>query len=175
MFLISKTFIRLTLCSATFLSPYASCAGSIFDQVGQQEHVRPDILWAMALQESGSPYSNNPWPWTANINGRAFYFKTKQKAVSHVAKALKQGAMVDVGLMQVNLNYHGDKFESIGQAFNPVVNLTVAARILKKYSRYPLWEAVGKYHCPSNVDWCQRKAYQYAISVRKRLLSYETQ
>lgn len=151
-------------------SVYASDSKSIFDQIGQSEGVSPTVLYGIALQESGVPGTQTPWPWTANINGKSHWFMTKEDARRAIEKAIKSGAKnVDIGLMQINWYWHGHRFESVDHALDPRVNLRAAAVILKQFDRDPLFVAIGRYHCPSNETWCRQKAHQYALRVVEKL------
>lgn len=145
-------------------------ASSIFDQIGWEQNVSPQILWGIALQESSHPEKNRPWPWSVNVNGKSYFFSSKRNAVEFSAKEINKGKSVDIGLMQVNWKWHKQRFSSLSQAFDPVTNLRVAATILKQFKRYPKWVAVGKYHCPSEVSWCLAAANSYSLKVQKRLM-----
>lgn len=73
---------------------------------------------------------------------------------------------IDVGVMQVNLRWHGDKFASLEEKLQPLENIDYAAKLLcdlKK--RYGSWhKAVRYYHSASPAH---HKKYS-----RKVLLSW---
>ena len=60
------------------------------------------------------------WPWTINVEGKGFHFKTKRDAIRFVKDQMTAGKeSIDVGCMQINLKYHPDAFTSLDQAFSP--------------------------------------------------------
>lgn len=142
---------------------------SIFDEVGYAAGINPVVLWGIAMQESTRP-GHGPWPWTANINGKSMYYNTKQDAMAGISAAIKRGDQVDVGLMQVNWNWHSHEFPSLEYALDPKMNLIVATKILARYAHHPTAVAIGKYHCPNwSKAWCKRRAIQYSNQVLMRL------
>jgi len=143
---------------------------SLFDSVGQSEGVPPLILYSISLVESSRPGTNSPWPWAVNVSGKSYWFRDKSSAIAAAKQAIRSGVKnVDVGVMQTNWYWHGHRFKSLEDAFDPETNLKVAASIFKEFSHLPLFVAIGKYHCPSNVGWCQKKARNYAHKVVNKL------
>src|SRR5690606_33719340 len=53
-------------------------------------HIPQGLLTAISLAESGRSVGENgelvSWPWTINVNGKGFYFDTKQEAVDATRK-----------------------------------------------------------------------------------------
>ncbi len=118
-------------------------------QYGIPEH----LLAAIASTESGRFHRglglNLPWPWTINVNGRGYFFDTKEEAVAAVNKLKSQGyTSIDVGCMQVNLHHHAKAFASVEQAFDPAYNVGYAADFLKRnFMEEGSWrKATGDYH-----------------------------
>lgn len=148
---------------------------SLFDEIGLASGVKPIVLYGMSLHESSPVGYDRPWPWAVNIAGKSYWFNTKQEAIRAAVYARKSGIKnIDVGLMQVSLKWHGDKFASIEEAFDPKTNLKVAAGIMKGFLRkHSLFDAIGKYHCPGEVAWCRKAANDYAIEVVGRLKGLE--
>lgn len=148
---------------------------SMFDQVAQEKQVNAVVLWLIALQESAPPASYQPHPWTANFNGRGYYFESREEAYKVINQAIVDGFKVDVGLMQVNWFYHAERFNNdLWSALDPLTNLRVASDILLDFSKHGTYGAIARYHCPNwQLDWCRTKAQAYADSVIKRLNHYE--
>ena len=99
--------------------------------------------WNERLQQKAA------WPWTVNVKGKGYFYKTKAEAVAAVKNWQKRGyKSIDVGCMQVNLRFHGKKFASLEEAFDPEKNVDVAARFLKKrhQSRGDWMKAATDYH-----------------------------
>lgn len=89
-------------------------------------------------------------------------FATKAEAVSFVQQMQSLGIEnIDVGLMQVNLKYHGDAFESLEQAFDPYTNVNYAVSyLLKQRKTEGWWPSVGRYHSKTGLH-----ATQYVRTV----------
>jgi len=114
----------------------------------------PDhLLRAVGVVESGR-YDRKlgraePWPWTINAEGTGATFKSKAAAIAKVEELRANGVRsIDIGCMQVNLAYHGDAFESLEEAFDPVTNIAYAAHFLTslKADRGSWNAAVAAYH-----------------------------
>lgn len=111
------------------------------------ERVDPTILAGIALNESS--YQGRPWPWTLNVAGRGYYFASRDDAYAAVQRLLGQKRCdFDVGIMQVNWCYHGQRFSSPWDALSPAANIRVAETILlenRQRSGSPM-KAVAWYH-----------------------------
>lgn len=105
------------------------------------------VLSGIATTESGR--NGRPWPWTINSNGRSFYFESRDKAIAAAKTFVSADQnLFDIGLMQVNWRYHGHRFTSLEQAFDPVTNIRVADSIVQEHlaKTGSLKEAIGRYH-----------------------------
>ncbi|CUU89970.1 lytic transglycosylase%2C catalytic [Campylobacter hyointestinalis subsp. hyointestinalis] len=93
---------------ALFFISNAYCSETFFEKYGKKYDVPPQILWAIAKQESNF----NPKAINRNKNGS-----------------------IDIGLMQVN-SIHLDSLSKFGiqtkHLFDPEVSIDVGARILSK-------------------------------------------
>jgi hypothetical protein len=110
-------------------------------------------LAAIASAESGRYHSqlrlSVPWPWTINAEGKGYWFGSKQEAIAAVQLHQSRGVKsIDVGCMQVNLMYHGKAFANLSQAFEPIYNISYAAKFLRQqYDRTNSWtKATAAYH-----------------------------
>lgn len=84
-------------------------------------------------------------PWALNIEGDGVYPQSQEEA----EKILRQTHdNVDIGLMQVNYHFWGRPLGlTRTQLLDPYINAWAGAIILRFHlSRYPFWEAVGRYH-----------------------------
>lgn len=94
------------------------------------------LLESISIVESGR-YSREAkasvaWPWTVTSGGAGKYFPTKAEAIAEVKRLKAAGVRnIDVGCMQVNLQWHPDAFSSLDDAFEPASNVAYAARFLK--------------------------------------------
>jgi hypothetical protein len=178
---------RLLLLLALALHSQNDCAEPIerfggippaYQEIAKQERVPMDLLFAIALQESGARLQSGrilPWPWTLNIAGAPCRYRTRIEAHDALRQALLRGQSVDVGLGQINWRYNADWLANdTWLAFDPYFNLTVAARIVRSYFEQSdrtyeaWWSAVGKYHSPGGKPDQRLRAQRYAQQVRSR-------
>lgn len=115
-------------------------------------HDLPDgLLRAIARTESGRSVDGSgprAWPWTANVAGRGFYFDTRDAALAHLDGVLATGqTSFDVGCMQLNYRWHGDRFGSLGEMIDPARNTDYAARYLRElYAETGDWDTATRYY-----------------------------
>lgn len=111
------------------------------------------LLAAIATTESGRYHEglgmSVPWPWTINVEGKGYFFKTKAEAIAQTQNFLAKGYQsIDVGCMQVNLKHHPKAFANLNQAFDPSTNVAYAAKFLRtNYASLGDWiKATAAYH-----------------------------
>ena len=111
------------------------------------------LLLAIAMVESGvwdrERARNIAWPWTvyARQNGRRF--TRKADALTEIRDIYNQGVRnIDVGCMQINIQYHGQAFGSLEELLDPAHNVAYAALLLKSlYRDARSWSsAIARYH-----------------------------
>jgi hypothetical protein len=139
-----------------------------YESVAQQYDVPGVILYSVALQESEGPGIGRPWPWTANVGGRGYYFDNREALYNFLLSLQAQGkSSFDIGLGQVNWYWNGSRFNSLWEATDPYINLQTAAAILREhYLETNSWpQAVGRYHSPGNPT----RAASYIASVGRKL------
>ncbi len=119
----------------------------------RQYGIPEQLLAAIASTESGRYNKtlgiNLPWPWTINVEGKGYFFDTKEQAVAAVHNLQARGYQsIDVGCMQVNLHHHPQAFSSLEQAFDPAYNIAYAAQFLKQnFTDEGSWrKAAADYH-----------------------------
>lgn len=142
--------------------------GEAFRAIAAEQKVPQHLLLAIGLVESGLSHEKTyrPWPWTLNINGKPYYFKTREEAWQKLEKELASGQTnIDVGMMQLNYRYHGRAFKDSWEMLSPKDNLRVAAGLLRDYwENSRRWiDAAGRYHAPYNT--------QNANKYRKRVIT----
>ena len=125
--------------------------------------IPPEVLYAVGLAESArrvdSTGTVRPWPWTLNVQGKGFFYSSRDQAEQALDGFLAAGLQsIDIGLMQINWRYHGKRLESPHRALDPYHNLRVAAEILRDChrSRQDWWAAVGCYHAPNSPHRANR-------------------
>jgi hypothetical protein len=124
-----------------------ACASAQAPFDAMHTSVDPKILAGIALNESA--YNGRAWPWTLNVAGRGFFFRTRDDAYRAVRYLISNGRKdFDVGIMQVNYGYHGKRFASPWDALAPATNIRVAEEILNENYRltHSAVKAVAYYH-----------------------------
>ncbi len=134
----------------------------------QKTGVPVSVLQAISLTETGRKHGGDvrPWPWTVNMEGKGVWFETADQAKAYVYKHFKRGARsFDVGCFQINYKWHGHKFESLAQMFEPKPNALYAAKFLMRlYREKGDWkQAAGAYHS---------RTKKYANKYAKKFQAY---
>ena len=116
-------------------------------------NIPKNLLAAIASTESGRWHDTLnmplPWPWTANVEGKGYYFNSKSEALREIRQFQREGKeSIDVGCMQVNLKHHPKAFASLADAFDPEKNTAYAAKFLRSnYDESHSWlTATAAYH-----------------------------
>jgi hypothetical protein len=130
----------------------AACEAAI-DRAERTDGLPPGLLAAIGRVESGrtDPVEGaiRPWPWTINANGIGRVFDTKDAAIAAVRSLQAEDVRsIDVGCLQVNLQFHPTAFTSLDQAFDPQANAAYAARFLRElFAGSQDWQvAAASYH-----------------------------
>ncbi|WP_407465316.1 lytic transglycosylase domain-containing protein [Xanthomonas campestris] len=137
-----------------------------------QAGVPSPVLYAVALQESGTRLRGRqvPWPWTLNVAGASQRYATRADACLGLRQALRRtpAQRIDVGLGQVNLGYHGQRVAQPCALLDPYRNLAIAAEILREqHTPGEDWLlAIGRYHRPAGGA----PAMRYRGSVHRHLV-----
>jgi soluble lytic murein transglycosylase-like protein len=132
-------------------------------RAANQSAVPLGVLYAVALTETGQRGSLHAY--AMNIEGRAAFNPTLHEAMTQFAVAKRAGAvLIDVGCMQINHHFHGAKFNSLEDMFDPSQNVDYAARFLKnlRQSEGSWTAAVARYHAGPNNQPAQ-KSYVCAV------------
>ena len=159
----ASTWARRAGLTAVALGLYACAAFAFalevpppaYQLAAQQAGVPSPVLYAVALQESGSRLRGRliPWPWTLNVAGRAERYATQAEACAGIRRALARtpANRIDAGLGQVNLGYHAHRYAHPCDLLDPYRNLAIAAEILQEqHTPGEDWlVAIGRYHRPA--------------------------
>lgn len=101
------------------------------------------LLAAIAKVESGSK------AYALNIEGMSYNASSLDEAISIINAKQDLGITnIDVGIMQLNMRWHGSEFASIEEMLQPYNNVTYAAKLLLYLKeKHGNWhEAVRYYH-----------------------------
>src|SRR5690625_22135 len=127
------------------------------------------VLYAVGMTESGRRGSLQPY--AMNIEGRAHFAASAAEAVSEFRAARLQGRrLIDLGCMQINHHYHGEKFASVEAMLDPRLNVAYAASFLRELrAREGSWTmAVARYHAGPNNDPAQKR---YVCAVIRNMVT----
>jgi len=127
------------------------------------------VLYAVGMTESGRRGSLQPY--AMNIEGRAHFAASAVEAVSEFRAARLQGRrLIDLGCMQINHHYHGEKFASVEAMLDPRLNVAYAASFLRELrAREGSWTmAVARYHAGPNNDPAQKR---YVCAVIRNMVT----
>jgi soluble lytic murein transglycosylase-like protein len=112
-----------------------------------------------------------PWPWAINKSGKSIIPASQQEARAILNKTLIEGGRnIDVGLMQVNLYWHGHRVGKPEHLLNPVTNLQIGALVLAEAIQsapHDLVLGIGRYHSWQNTE--------AAVSYGRRVLAVANQ
>lgn len=130
---------------------HAWCCEVHIESATTTHNVPAKILKAIGLTESGRMINQHKqaWPWTINVNGKAFIFASKQEAIKAVNVWHKKNVHnIDIGCMQINLKHHPHAFKNLEEAFDPKANIAYAAQFLSKlFQKWQSWtQAIVHYH-----------------------------
>lgn len=144
----------LAYCFCNFLSATAINCNQHIAMEEKHHGIPMHLLKAISLVESGKNVNGNfiTWPWTINVEGKGYIFKTKHEAIKAVRMHKAEGrTSIDVGSMQINLKHHPHAFKSLEEAFDPQLNIAYGAKFLKSlYEKSGNWHtAVAYYHSAS--------------------------
>ncbi len=145
-------------------------------EAGTEYGVNFDLLQTISAVESGrwDNLQNRyvAWPWTVNVQGKGYYYASKEDAIRAVQKFQSQGIeSIDVGCMQINLKYHGEAFNSLDDAIDPLKNVKYSAKFLRSlYSRHGQnWKKAAKRYHSANPE----KGEAYTKRLEQRFEKYK--
>ena len=127
------------------------------------------VFYAVGLLETGG--RDGLQPYSMNIEGRAAANATLEDALATFAAARARGArLIDIGCMQINWRWHGEKFSSVTEMFDPAHNVDYAARFLRELKiREKTWTlAVARYNAGPDNDAAQK---QYVCGVIRKMVN----
>jgi soluble lytic murein transglycosylase-like protein len=116
------------------------------------------ILYAVGLTETGR--RGALYPYALGAEGQTVFAKNMDDAIASFETMRHRGVkLIDLGCMQINHYYHGDKFDSVRAIFDPGKNVDYAARFLKELKqREGNWTmAVARYNAGPNNQPAQKR------------------
>jgi hypothetical protein len=159
-------------------NPWTMCAKAA-NRIERQQGIPRQLLRAISKAESGRFHREKEvvmaWPWTVMAERRGRYLETKAAAIAEVRALQSRGVRnIDVGCMQVNLQYHPHAFASLEDAFDPWANVSYAASFLKSLATEEgSWaKAAAYYHSqtPERYRAYRAKVRQIWATEREKYL-----
>jgi len=134
-----------------------------------QSGVPLNVLYSVGLTETG--HRGELGPYDMNVDGRAVHSQTLADALARFAAARSRGArFIDVGCMQINVRFHGSRFASLTEMFDPARNVDYAASLLKALkAETGAWTlAVARYNAGPGNPQAERT---YVCAVIRNLVA----
>jgi soluble lytic murein transglycosylase-like protein len=116
------------------------------------------ILYAVGLTETGRRGALHPYALGAE--GQTVFAGNIDHAMASFEVMRQKGIkLIDLGCMQINHYYHGEKFGSVRAMFDPAKNVDYAARFLKELKqREGSWTmAVARYNAGPHNQPAQKR------------------
>jgi hypothetical protein len=151
----------LVLLFILFSSPSWAFSADVFLRASTATGIPVELLLAISRVESGFH------PHAINMSGQSFFPSSEKEALRLLRRS---GDNVDIGLMQVNWGYWGDKFGlSKAELLDPQFNVLVGAKILEHCvrARKSWWRGVGIYH---SQDGFRQRPYVEKVMQAYRLV-----
>jgi hypothetical protein len=150
-----RTALVLLVCVLTGTAQAREIPPPAYQVAAQRAGIPSTVLYAVALQESGTRVGGRlvPWPWTLNVAGTSQRYATRAEACTGLREALRRtpATRIDAGLGQINLGYHPQRYAQLCDLLDPYRNLAIAAEILREqHVAGEDWLlAIGRYHRPA--------------------------
>jgi len=152
---LSFAVLLVTLASGSAASA-VDLSGSVWEQAADPHEIDPSLLYSVAIIESRtlSPTDTgylHPWPYALNVDGRGEFFQSMDEAVKRLrtVQQKRPEANIDVGPMQISLQWHRHRVQSADSLLNLDTAARVGAAILAEAmasAPNDLELGVGRYH-----------------------------
>ena len=126
---------------------------SAYQQAASNAGIPASVLFAVALQESGTNIRGRliPWPWTLNTEGVPHRFNRRAQACAALRRALSEHRNIDVGLGQISVRYHGHRVREPCELLDP-------------YRKSDQDEVIRCLKTQGGLDACRLSFYQDHVS-----------
>jgi len=107
--------------------------GTLWESVSERHGLDAALLYAIAVQETGRPIGNGtvaPWPWTLGARNGPRFYQSQDTAREALQGMMRKTGDLRIGLLQISVADHGDRFGDPATLLDAGVNLGVAAGIL---------------------------------------------
>ena len=150
------------------VAPVRSCEAEVA-AAARRYDIPLAVFYSVGLLETGG--RNGLQPYAMNIEGHPSSNASLEAALATFEAAHRRGAsLIDIGCMQINYRWHGDKFSSVTEMFDPARNVDYAARFLRELKqREKTWTlAVARYNAGPNNNAAQK---QYVCGVIRKMVN----
>lgn len=149
-----NVFVVLFASALTLTNVCAIETQDVWDLGSRISGLPSAVVYSIALTESGRKVNGakQPYPWSLSINSnppQSLRFNTRKEAEAHLNSLLKRGITnIDVGLMQVNLMYHGHSVRNPVDLLDPKLNVMVASVFLRELlnESQDIGKTIARYH-----------------------------
>lgn len=165
-----KRLINTLLFVLAVCNPKTINANTLNEIIEGECNTVPQWVIKKVITHESKSFKNGepqPWPWTLNIDGKGWYYRTYNEALVAATFAFENGAeRLGVGFGQIEWKWHSKRFGgSFAKALNPTENIKVVCEILRESwqsKKVNSWEdAIAYYHRPV----MDKKARLYAEIV----------
>lgn len=165
---LSTTTLRSVVCGLGLLvAPMTLASGVSFQgtywaEAADRHGVPVEYLYSIALAESRTAWSDGlarPYPYVVRYRDEVTTYPDREAAKEGLSALLEDGAdkrRIDVGLMQKNLHWHGDRVSAYHEYLDPRIAIDAAASYLAEtlasapdnpalgIGRYHTWEPLER-------------------------------
>ena len=136
----------------TELMPLKNELKRLITEQEKRNNIPSGLLLAIATVESGSE------PYALNIQGKSVIARNKREAASLIHEALAEGITnIDVGVMQLNIKWHRENFNSIEEMLEPKQNIEYAASfLLTLHKKYGDWHRAVRFYHSSRAEYYRK-------------------
>lgn len=151
---ILRAMALVMVCAASPAFASAPSCEGLAARAAASAGIPEGLLPAIARTETGGGPRRSAWPWTLNVQGRGYYFDTRDEAMAYLRQVIDSGVRsVDIGCMQINYRWHGQEFASIEQMMDPEHNTAYAAQFIQQLRRREgSWDAATRNYHSANPD-----------------------
>jgi len=132
---------------------------NFIQKVELENQIPSGLLQAIAKVESGYH------AYAVNVAGKPVIARNIIQATTVIEEALASGIQnIDIGVMQINYRWHGEKFQSYTEMLNPKTNIKYAGALLAGlYRQHGSWhKAIRYYHSANSVH---HRKYSRKITI----------
>lgn len=142
--------------------------GTAYETAASRHGISPTLLYAVTLRETKrirSASEVSPWPWAIRTPAGGEWYDSRAEAATALEAALEKWPLrrIDVGIGQINLGWHAERYDAPAELLYTQRNLEIGAAILADAlsSTDDPALGVGRYHTWSDAD----RAREYGDSV----------